>query len=220
MNLHRAEKVGDWEQIPHEKRNRWQKIAAKTKGIITPANFITLTGGVLVIDGLYDFAFGDKKMGVAKIIFGRALDVADGYVADKTGTKSPLGEAFDVTVDKIALATALPVLVDKDIIPMASGIMIGAQNLANIAITGIAKSRGNEIHSSRLGKNTTFGQWAAIGLYTIGSTSSHELSQSIEDSANVITYASTAIGFFATSGYVRVLQPAPQEVPRSKTCED
>ncbi|HEX5797672.1 MAG TPA: hypothetical protein VFX86_04770 [Candidatus Saccharimonadales bacterium] len=40
MNLHRAGRVPDWEKVPEGRRNRWQKLAAKTKGVITPGNAV------------------------------------------------------------------------------------------------------------------------------------------------------------------------------------
>ena len=92
MNLHRVEGVADWAKPNLPKLSKIQKIASKTNGTITPGNILSVTGGLFVVSGLVDIYRGDEmKRGIRKVGIGRAIDIIDGIVADKTGTKSPLG---------------------------------------------------------------------------------------------------------------------------------
>jgi hypothetical protein len=64
MGLHRADKIPDWERVPETYHNSWQRIAKRTRGIITPGNIVSLAGGVLVGAGLKDIQTGRKTRGV------------------------------------------------------------------------------------------------------------------------------------------------------------
>ena len=163
MNLHRTGKVPQWETVAPEDRNAFQKVAARTKGVVTPANAVSASGAGLVASGLVDIANGNTTRGVIKVGLGRSADLGDGLTAEHTGTKSPLGEGVDVVVDKVETAAALPVLVKAGVLPKGAGAVIFSQNFANTAFSVVAKRRGIELHPSKEGKLTTFGQWTTIG---------------------------------------------------------
>lgn len=169
MNLHRANSAPEWETVPPEERNIFQKIAAKTNGWVRPADAVSIIGLGLVLDGLYDISQNQKLSGVIKIGFGRGMDVADGIVADKTGTKSSAGETVDATIDKIEMAAALVTFWSAEIAPVAPLAVVTAQNLANVGATGIAKFRNKEPHPSKSGKLNTFFQWIGLGSFAVAS---------------------------------------------------
>src|SRR3990167_413262 len=99
-NLHRLENnQNDWDRLKPEEMNFWQRVAKKTRGIITAANGITLLSTVLVMNGISDFVNGRKAEGITKVAAGRIGDLVDGAVADKTGTKGKVGRGLDPTVD-------------------------------------------------------------------------------------------------------------------------
>jgi phosphatidylglycerophosphate synthase len=117
MKLHRAS-GNDWDDIAPEERNIWQRTASSTNGLVSPSNVITIVGGVLVTAGLVLLARHEIVwLAVTLIMIGRAADLADGLVADKTGTKSTVGEAMDATVDKLELVAAVVVIWLASLIP-------------------------------------------------------------------------------------------------------
>jgi phosphatidylglycerophosphate synthase len=165
MNLHRSDNIADWEKFDIEKLNIFQKVASKTRGVITPGNILSITGGLMVVSGLVDIYSGDKeRRGIWKVGVGRLIDVIDGVVADKTGTKSPLGEAVDASVDKLAMAGIVGVFVRREIITKQTAKHILAQNISNIAITGLARSTGADLHPSSSGKQAMLLQGMTLGF--------------------------------------------------------
>ena len=111
MNLHRTSGKPDWEEIKLGKRTLFQRLAAVTHGVITPANAITLIGFVVLLYGLGAILERDYLLGLTLIVMGRLLDIADGLAAEATHTKSPLGELFDATIDKVGTVLTVVVLV-------------------------------------------------------------------------------------------------------------
>ena len=215
MELHRASKIPDWEKIPTSERNIFQKVAAKTKGYVTPGNSVSVAGLLLTHSGLIDINCGNSIRGITKVGVGRVMDIADGFVADKTGTKSSIGEKFDATIDKILMADALWLLHKKEMVPATAAVFIGAQNLVNTVATGIATLRRNEIHSSREGKITTAMQWVAIGGYCIDAMVSPD---SLSDHASIVrkaadgmTAASTALGVYVNIDYAQTALSSSSE---------
>lgn len=206
MNLHRADKKPDWENIPKAERSTVQKIASATKGIVTPANAVSVAGLVLTHGGLKDMYHGNVRSGIAKVFAGRAMDVADGYVADKTGTKSSVGEKFDATIDKLLMADALYLLYKKDTIPKKAAVFIGMQNIVNTVATGVAMARHTEMHPSREGKLTTALQWAAIGGFCVDAAKDNEKKGEMSVVRNIsemAVIASSAMGLYVNADYIK-----------------
>ncbi|MDQ2973695.1 MAG: hypothetical protein M3Q79_04430 [bacterium] len=221
MNLHRTGKSPEWATVPHEERNIWQKTAAKTHSVVTPANAVSLIGLGIVGSGLKDIADGNTGRGIAKIGGGRLLDVVDGMVAHRTKTKSPTGEAVDVVVDKIEAAAALPILTLKGILPPAVAGSFLAQHLANTLATAAAKRRGNEIHPSKEGKWNTAGQWGAISLYGLSAAARNaELNgtaRRLELAGHLTTVVTTYLGASALVGYIKDAQGLNSESVQPQT---
>ena len=206
MSLHRTGKFPDWEKVPRSQQNRWQRIAAKTHGIVTPGNAVSLTGALLVGAGLRDINRGRKTRGTILVGAGRMLDLGDGFTADATGTKSPTGEGVDAVIDK-AEALGLFVLARKGIVPMDRAIAIGTQNVANIALSVVGKTRGVEMHPSRGGKDGVMGQWLAIGSHCVEEAARDANAETLATVAGVVAdvcyHASSGLGVRATEQYAK-----------------
>jgi phosphatidylglycerophosphate synthase len=94
---------------------------------------------------------------------GRALDLADGWAADKTGTKSRLGEAVDASLDKIETVIVLLAVwpyVAPWIVP---AILVPHGLIAIVALS--ARELGRPLHPLRSGKVSMALAW--VGLVVI-----------------------------------------------------
>ncbi len=207
VKLHHTGLAPDWDTIAPKDWSRWQSIANKTQGVVTPGNAVSVLGLVLVLWGLADIVDGSPTSGLLKIVAGRIMDLLDGAVAHKTATKSPLGEATDASVDKLELAIALPVLVWAGILPLLVGLAIALQNITNVVLAFIAKKRGNEIHPSKYGKISTMFQWGAMGMYLLRggvfTNSSGFMPQILYISASIVAITSLCFGAAATYTYAQ-----------------
>ncbi len=166
MRLHRTE-APDWSGVAPGQLSGWQRLAAGTNGVVTPANAISLLGGLLVVYGLYDVLHHQLAAGIIIILLGRVADVLDGMVAEATHTRSPFGEAVDATLDKILLALALIVLLDKQLLPLVVGLIMLAQAAYNSVAALLARRHGLKLHPSEAGKLSAVFEWLSIGLYSL-----------------------------------------------------
>ena len=166
MNLHKAKSKADWYYVKKEDRNFWQKTAAASGGILAPANAVTLTGAILVLAGLVQISDKLTLGAILFIVIGRLADIADGYVANKTGTKSPLGEVLDVTADKVLALATVTVLLFTSLVPVLILGLVAAQSLANGFISIYAKSSfGLTIHPAQSGKLAVAASWTVLASY-------------------------------------------------------
>ncbi len=208
MNLHRSGKIPDWENIPSDQRNNWQKLAAKTNGFITPGNIITMSGAALVLSGAKDIKNNKERKGFAKLVIGRIADLADGLVADKTGTKSSKGESLDAFVDSAEMIAFLPLIVRKGYLPLRTGIIYGIHKAINAGATAVAKKGNLELHTSWAGKRSEAARNMTICLYglskIVNDTRKEQspLSNALEIGAKVSEYTSIALGTIASAQYV------------------
>lgn len=167
MKLHRVGKKPDWEKLRDRQRNFWQRLAVRTHSIVTPANIISILGLVLVVTGLVQIYDQEFWSGLAYVIVGRIFDILDGVIADKTGTKSHLGEVVDGTIDKLQMAIALPILVLASVLFWWQAVILFVLHSANALAGLVIKLRGGEFHTSRMGKYATTAQWEALALYLL-----------------------------------------------------
>ncbi len=166
-NLHRAGTLADWEQVPIEKRNPWQRVAASTKGILTPANVTSILGAALVGLGLWYLYTDDLAWGFVCIAVGRLADILDGAVAQATGTKSSVGEALDAGLDKVIVIAALVVFLVTGIVPVLAAVLIGVRNIINMGLGLLGKAKQRPMHPTRAGKLAATAEWAAILLFIL-----------------------------------------------------
>jgi phosphatidylglycerophosphate synthase len=166
MNLHRAD-LPDWEKVPPPNRNGWQRLAARTNGVLAPANLISIVGALMAIWGLYRLTRGHILLGVSLILIGRAADILDGMIADLTKTKSPLGEAVDAAIDKIIIFVVAIVLIRQNLVPSNVGIVILLISAYISLLSLYTRWRKRKLHPSLLGKLSTAFAWIALALYLL-----------------------------------------------------
>jgi phosphatidylglycerophosphate synthase len=217
VNLHRAGKQPDWEKVPQEKRNSWQKLAATTNGIVTPANLISLTGAIVTMVGLVRITNDLSLTNVTLIVVGRLADLADGFAAQRTGTKSPLGEVVDATFDKILAFSAVVALVLGELAPVLIIGLILLHSAINSAISITAKLHNVALHPSREGKLAGAVCWGIIGCYILYNLVKEEyslLGSLLFAVAAILSIAFIWYGWHSTRDYYKVLRPSIQS-PKS-----
>ena len=162
MNLHRTTGKPDWSSVKPAEYNSFQKIAAATNSIITPANVITVIGLGIVIYGLIEILNQHFWTGLIALAVGRLLDIVDGVVAEATGTKSPLGEIFDAAADKIGTLLTIIVLFVASITHWwLIALLLIPQALIPLVIF-YKRQKGVKVHPTRQGKLSMAASWAAI----------------------------------------------------------
>lgn len=167
MKLHRAT-GNDWDKAATAQQNYWQRLAARTGGLLTPGNIITILGGLLVASGLLMLALHNNTLvAVGLLILGRLADLADGWAADRTGTKSPVGEAFDAVVDKFELLGAVVVLWIASLLPDIVFVVLLLHAVYNSSLSLLEHSRRRGLHPSRSGKLAAALEWLVIPLFVI-----------------------------------------------------
>ncbi len=210
MNLHRSANVAEWDLIPSKERNMCQQVAAASGGIITPANVVSVLGFGLVLSGLHSVKQENYKNGFTKIAVGRLMDVFDGVVAEETGTKAPLGEKLDATIDKLEAFVTLPTLANNDVMTKKIAGIFMANHLINAGISLYAKKRNIPIHVSRDGKLATLAQWSTIILNGYGTFTNKNNKPTkagwLKQSGKVASMVGIYLGARTISGYISDVQ--------------
>ena len=162
LSLHRASGKPDWEQYEASDRSIIQRIAAATKGIVTPGNIVSVIGLALVVYGLILVLENNFWLGLVLIAVGRGLDVVDGVVAEATKTKSPLGEMVDAAFDKIGtLLTILVLFVGQVAAWWALTALLLPQFIIPLVIL-YKRKKGIGVHPTRAGKLSMALTWVGI----------------------------------------------------------
>lgn len=200
MKLHRTEKIPEWELTPLDERLFFQKIAAVTNGLITPGNIITIIGLAFVIIGLGQILSNHVLLGAVMVIIGRLLDVFDGIVADKTKTKSPLGELFDASADKLATVLILGVLPFTGIAPwwLIVGLFLPQLSIAIAIIYRKLTDQSN--HPTKQGKLSMALLWIAVVGVTVASLKPEYIILSYASS--IVAIGSIVLAIYALWQYV------------------
>lgn len=196
--MHRSKKVADWDNTAAEERNLWQKLAYRSYGTLTPANFVSLIGGVLVIYGLILILNAEIVSGLLLLTIGRVADLLDGLIAEYTKTKSPLGEVIDAVADKLVIAFAVIVFAAIELVPWPIVALIAVQNVFNGLAGIISRVRKIRLHPSKYGKYSTALAWVTLIFYPFG--------QWIKDNENsstgviLIIISLASFGLWAVTG--------------------
>lgn len=162
MNLHRVGKQAEWESVAPSKRTRWQRLAAATHSVVTPGNFATLLGVALMVWGFRLIYTHNYAWAFTALLVGRLCDVLDGWLAEVTATKSPLGELLDAIVDKLAVLFTLIVFLTASIAPWW---LLAAIILPQIIITVVGSMNylgRRDQHASRAGKLSMAAIWLSL----------------------------------------------------------
>lgn len=199
-SLHRAGKRPDWSKVSRRRWNIWQRVAGNSGGVLTVGNVFTLIGFCLVLAGLMMVAADMNWSGLVLIAVGRICDLLDGWLAERTKTKSPLGEMLDTTADKLETAAALVVLTVFGVLPWPAALLVFVPQLS-VGLWALAGwLRGKQPHPSRLGKLGMAAVWLGLGLFIAQAASG-------VDAFAVAGYASCAIStvltLLALRGYVQ-----------------
>lgn len=195
MKMHRVGKVADWVSVAPNEWNYWQRLAARSSGWCTPGNLVSLVGFGFVLAGLASLLHGQSWWGFTLVAVGRSADLLDGAVADKTGTKSPLGEAVDATFDKFELLLALIIFFIVDAIPLAAIVAVTIVNLAIALLSMRARIVRVTLHPSRIGKFATAAQWVAMTLYLLATAMGSHFVVYIADGTLVISIGMAVVAF-------------------------
>lgn len=131
--------------------------------VLTPANALSTAGLLLTVVGSANI---DKVSGVAMVGVGRALDLADGYVARRTHA-SEFGAAVDATFDKLAVAAIAVQAWRHDAAPDAVLAAVVTFNIINAVSNVYADRKGFEAKTSIDGKLGMFGQNVAVGAFAL-----------------------------------------------------
>ncbi len=213
MDMHQAENTPDWSKVPAKKRNIWQHMAADTQGIGTPGNVLSVIGFCLLVAGLWVVITRSLWEGTALVSAGRLADVIDGMIADRTGTKSPLGRALDAALDKTGAFLALFVFTWYGILPLWVALASAAQNIANIAVSVYAPWRNVLLNPSYAGKIATAGFWLAIVTFVVAHLLHGNVAPLWYAAASITAYIVAAgalvLGTYATLGYIAVVRGSP-----------
>jgi cardiolipin synthase len=200
MDLHRTTKQPEWKKTKKRDYSNFQKLAANTNGIVTPANIVTLVGFGLVVGGLVALLQHHYWLGLVLLWVGRIFDIVDGFVAQATHTKSPVGEILDAVIDKVEMLLTIIVLLTAHI---TTWWVIAALVIPQLLISLISldkRRHGVRLHPSGSGKLSMAAAWGGIvGLI---------LMKALHDSLllAILSYAligaSVLFGLYAAGHYV------------------
>lgn len=167
MGLRELHRRADWYSLSDKERTPVQRLAARSYGLITPANGISMLGLVLTITGLALFYSRQYIIGLSFVGAGRICDIIDGHVARKTRTSSPFGEGLDAAFDKIMVVAACTVLMWLGVLPVVVGVAVLVLQLTVAGLALAVRHDGRGLHPVRIGKYAMFGLWLVIGLFML-----------------------------------------------------
>lgn len=148
-------------------------ITTLIRDALTIPNAMSLAGGKLTWDGAENL---EEVSGLAQVIIGRSIDVADGAVARATGQTSNVGAAVDAVTDKLVTGKLLYEMLKKGAAPKSVIGTIALLNTINAAATGIANYRSKhkgETRPTKSGKLAMAGETLALFAYAGAHTAEH-----------------------------------------------
>jgi phosphatidylglycerophosphate synthase len=173
--------------------------------VLTWPNLMSATGFAMAVHGSTRL---NTTSGLVETVAGRLLDVADGFVARRTGQASEFGATVDATLDKFAGLAILVAEGQKGIAPLSDlGAMFG-QNITNSVATAVAIKRHPELDlaPTKDGKHAMASQNLALGAYAFGNLIKDHYPRAAQVSRTVGRAATIAgvyyFGSKATNDYV------------------
>jgi phosphatidylglycerophosphate synthase len=202
MNLHRTDSKPDWVKIPKAQYSIWQRLALLSRGFVTPGNMATALGLGLVLAGLYSVTQQHYGTAVILVVIGRLCDLLDGWLADITLTKSPLGEMLDATVDKVETVLAIAVFYIASVAPwwVLTALLVPHIWIAVIAL--MARTRNVQLHPSRLGKVSMAALWVALFGFVIMKALDVPDASLLAIATYVVSLISVLLSVWAAAGYI------------------
>jgi phosphatidylglycerophosphate synthase len=201
MQLHRTTGKADWLAVPPQSHTIWQRLAARTHGIVTPSNAVTIAGFALVLIGLQQILDQRYLPGTILLAIGRICDILDGWLAERTRTKSPLGELLDAATDKILTILTGATFFAAHIAPTWALIALVTPHVLIVAILLGWRIRRRVFHPSLVGKLSMAGVWLSLLIYALAHIV--HLPAAALAATQVIVVASSAAGLYAAAQYIR-----------------
>ena len=201
MQLHRTTGKADWLAIPPQSHTIWQRLAARTQGIVTPSNAVTIAGFALVLIGLQEILNQHYLSGTVLLTTGRICDILDGWLAELTRTKSPLGEFLDAAIDKTLTILTVATFFAVHIAPAWALIALVTPHVLIVVIMLGWRIRKRAFHPSLVGKLSMVGVWLSLLIYALAQIVS--LPAAALAATQVIVVASSAAGLYAAAQYIR-----------------
>jgi phosphatidylglycerophosphate synthase len=200
MQLHRTSGKPDWKSVAPGRRNRWQRAGSATHSVVTPGNIATAVGFVLVLYGLWQLLHHHYIVGGVALAIGRGLDVVDGWLAESTGTKSPLGELLDASIDKVGTILTIIVFFAAGLAPWWALVALLTPHVIISLITFVLLQKGRRLHPTREGKLSMATAWVSLVGFIVARASGQNI---FDVFASVIATISVALGLYAAYSYLR-----------------
>jgi CDP-diacylglycerol--glycerol-3-phosphate 3-phosphatidyltransferase len=102
-----------------------------------------------------DMQQGWRVAALVLAVFAGFTDFLDGYIARKFNLISDFGKLMDPLADKIFIATAFIVLVDKDVLSAWVAVVILAREFLVTGLRQLAASKGRVMEAEKAGKLKT-----------------------------------------------------------------
>ncbi|MBC7707800.1 CDP-alcohol phosphatidyltransferase family protein [Polaromonas sp.] len=201
MQLHRSKDQPEWNGLSADNQNSWQRSAQRTNGVVTPGNIITVIGFTTALAGIVAITKEHYWYGFVGLLTGRLLDIADGWAADFTSTKSPLGEALDASVDKLITLLTLIVLGVTHTAPAWIIVGILLPHLLISLLAGQAVLKGKRLHPSRYGKLSMAAAWASLVGFV--ATRAANANLYLNGISYILGFISIVLAVIALAGYLQ-----------------
>ena len=104
-----------------------------------------------------------RIIGFFFIILAALTDILDGYIARKYNMVTDFGRLMDPLADKIFMATAFVMMVDKQILPGWVAVVILSREFMVTGLRLLAANKGEVISADTTGKIKTFVQMIFLG---------------------------------------------------------
>jgi CDP-diacylglycerol---glycerol-3-phosphate 3-phosphatidyltransferase len=117
---------------------------------------------VMIEDKNAQFVWRFISIGI--MIFAGASDFLDGYVARKYNMVTDFGKLMDPLADKIFMAAALVVLVDKQCLPGWVAVVILSREFMVTGLRLLAANKGQVISADITGKIKSLAQMLFVGI--------------------------------------------------------
>jgi len=207
LNLHRAQARPDWQDVPPGERSSWQRLAARTNGIVTPGNLVTVVGFGLSMWGVGELIGGHTWWSLILLAVGRLLDIVDGSVAQATGTKSHLGEILDAAIDKAIIGVTVVAMFIAQVAPTWLLGLFLLPHVVIVVITFAERLRHVELHPTRLGKTTALLAWLTIPLILLTHAIGFSWHSPVGLLVMIFALVSAAFGFITANSYLQQQPP-------------
>jgi phosphatidylglycerophosphate synthase len=201
MQLHRTTGKADWLAIPPQSHTSLQRLAARTHGIATPSNVVTIVGFALVLIGLQEILNRHYLSATVLLATGRICDILDGWLAELTLTKSPLGELLDAAIDKILTILTVATFFVAHIAPAWVLVALVTPHVLIVLILLGWRIRRRVFHPSLVGKLSMAGVWLSLLVYAWAQIV--DLPAAVMAVTQVVVVVSSAAGFYAAAQYIR-----------------